>query len=170
MAFAGWKGNDQVLFSFRPYQLFTVFNISARVFKNLTKQTEHSCSRYKKTPEAISVITESRQVFGVILCDKIYFSEALKYLTTSISLSIGNSDDTLRQSLKNTFWNFLIDQRNAIEFQPSLPILTEKLLKTYQWLPVAIANNMETWFVTDQYLKKLFESNHEVSKFIQTMC
>ena len=127
MAFAGWKGNDQVLFSFRPYQLFTVFNISARVFKNLTKQTEHSCGRYKKTPEAISVIKESRQVFGVILCGKIDFSEALKYSITSISLSIGNSDDTLRQSLKNTFWNFLTDQRNAIEFQPSLPILTEKV-------------------------------------------
>ena len=29
---------------------------------------------------------------------------------------------------------------------------------------------METWFVTDHYIKKLFKSNHEVSKFIQTMC
>ena len=29
---------------------------------------------------------------------------------------------------------------------------------------------METWFVTDRYVEKLFESNHEVSKFIQTMC
>ena len=26
---------------------------------------------------------------------------------------------------------------------------------------VLIANNMETWFVTDQYLEKLFESKHE---------
>ena len=34
-AFVVWKGNDQVLFYFRPYQLFAVFDISARVFKNL---------------------------------------------------------------------------------------------------------------------------------------
>ena len=29
---------------------------------------------------------------------------------------------------------------------------------------------METWFVKDRYVEKLFESNHEVSKFIQIMC
>ena len=26
---------------------------------------------------------------------------------------------------------------------------------------VVIANNLETWFVTDQYIEKLFENNHE---------
>ena len=34
-AFADWKGNDEVLFSFRPYQLFTIFNVSVRVFESL---------------------------------------------------------------------------------------------------------------------------------------
>ena len=28
-------------------------------------------------------------------------------------------------------------------------------------IPVVIASNMETWFATDQYVEKLFESNHE---------
>ena len=28
-------------------------------------------------------------------------------------------------------------------------------------VPVVIANNMETWFVTNQYVEKLFKSNHE---------
>ena len=36
-----------------------------------------------------------------------------------------------------------------------------KLLKRHQWLTVVIANNIEIWFVTDQYVEKLFESNHE---------
>ena len=26
---------------------------------------------------------------------------------------------------------------------------------------VVITNNIETWFITDQYLEQLFESNHE---------
>ena len=29
---------------------------------------------------------------------------------------------------------------------------------------------METWFVTDQYVEKIFQSNHQVSKFNQKMC
>ena len=48
-----------------------------------------------KTPKAISVIKEDWQASGVILRDKIDFSEALKYPITSVPLSIGNFDDTL---------------------------------------------------------------------------
>ena len=29
---------------------------------------------------------------------------------------------------------------------------------------------METWFVTDQCIEKIFQSNNQVSKFIQKMC
>ena len=61
----------------------------------------------KKTPMRIAVIKEDRQAFGVILVNEIDLIEALKYPITSISLSIENPDGTLRQSPKNTFWNFL---------------------------------------------------------------
>ena len=37
----------------------------------------------------------------------------------------------------------------------------KKLFQRYQWLPRVIANNMKTWFVTVQYVEKLFESNYE---------
>ena len=72
----------------------------------------------KKTSKAISVIKEDRQAFSVILGDEIDLSEALKYPITSIPLSIRNPDDTLRQSPKNIFRNFLIDQSSAIQIEP----------------------------------------------------
>ena len=34
-------------------------------------------------------------------------------------------------------------------------------LRSISDVPVVISNNMETWFVTDQYVENLFESNHE---------
>ena len=61
----------------------------------------------KKTSITISVKKEDRQAFSVILVNEIDLIEALKYPTTSIPLSIENPDGTLRQSPKNTFWNFL---------------------------------------------------------------
>ena len=72
----------------------------------------------KKTSKAISVIKEDRQAFSVILGNEIDLSEALKYPITSIPLSIRNPDDTLRQSPKNIFRNFLIDQSSAIQIEP----------------------------------------------------
>ena len=72
----------------------------------------------KKTPKAISVIKEDRKAFGVISGDKIDLNEALKCSITSTPLIIENPDGTLRQSLKNTFRNFLIDQSSAVETQP----------------------------------------------------
>ena len=60
----------------------------------------------KKTLKGISVIKKDRLAFGVILGEEIDLSEALKHPITSIPLSIGNSDDTLRQSSKTTFGIF----------------------------------------------------------------
>ena len=103
----------------------------------------------KNTPKAISIIKEDRQTFGVILGDKIDLSEALKYTITSISLSIGNPDGTLRQRSKNSFRIFLIGQSSAIQTQPPFKavwiidimaiIRSAKSKKTYkEWLTALI--------------------------------
>ena len=39
--------------------------------------------------------------------------------------------------------------------------IRKSYLRDISDVTVVISNNMETWFVTDQYAEKLFESNHE---------
>ena len=76
------------------------------------------------------------------------------------------------KSPKNTFRNFLIDQKKRNRISTAFANFIRKgYLRHINYYQLqAIANNMETWFVKDRYVEKLFESNHEVSKFIQTMC
>ena len=50
-----------------------------------------------------------------------------------------------KQDLCNLFANFI----------------RKSYLRGISNVPVVIANNMETWFVTDQYVENLFKSNHE---------
>ena len=50
-----------------------------------------------------------------------------------------------KQDLSNLFANFI----------------RKSYLRDISNVPVVIFNNMETWFVTDQLVEKLFESNHE---------
>ena len=86
-------------------------------------------------------------------------------------LSIANPDGILRQKPQEHLSKFSNwSKKTQQNLNRLCQFYQKRLLKTYQLLPVAIANNMETWFVKDRYVEKLFESNHEVSKFIQIMC
>ena len=57
-----------------------------------------------------------------------------------------------KQDLCNLFANFI----------------KKSYLRDTSDVPVVIANNMDNWFVTDQYVEKLFESNHEETGTLYT--
>ena len=54
-----------------------------------------------------------------------------------------------KQDFSNLFANFI----------------RKSYLRDISDVPVVIASNMKTWFVTDQYVGKLFESNHEEADY-----
>ena len=64
----------------------------------------------KKTLQAVSIIKEDRQAFGMIIAKATSLGEAFQYPITSVPLSLATPDATLRQSDKAALRNFLISE------------------------------------------------------------
>ena len=85
---------------------------------------------------------------------------------TAKPLSIGNPDGTHRQSPKNTFRNFLIDQSSPIETQP--PFQARWIIDTMvNMRSVKLKKTYNKWFTI---LRKIFTPNKqwklEINEFV----